>query len=528
MFQHSVVKSMSSIFLFVLILLLSVSGLAQSSPLFGNLQPGPFPIGFKVINISDSSRLVRPKQDYFGNPASSDRTRQLYVHLWYPAKLGKAAPMTFADYVYSSNRTWPQTMTAAAKDKADSNVRNMIQRFFGSVTETAWASLQQTKLLARYNAEPAKGRFPLVVGTLREVSTTLTNEYLASHGYVVAFVQSANDRYETDDATLTALVLNNQLRDLELIVSQLREKPFVDPLKLATLGFSGSGLAPILFAMRHPDVDALALLETGMWGPLGSSYTKTPLYDVRALRVPFFFSYSDSSIGRWPEQQFAEFDQFKFSTRHYFKVNIPKFHHWDFATEGMAASTVLSLRGEQQTDFRQGFEQTNVYLLHFLNAYVKKQAESLASLRHAPASSHIVTLKEIPAIKAAPSRDELAAIIAGQGIERAVQVYREARKRDPEAAIFEEERMNQLANEMARCDQPQTAIELLKLNVEAHPQSVTALINLGNAYATAGQKELAKQRFERALALLPNDATLNGNQKEQMKQTLQQKIEQAR
>lgn len=519
---------MRIIFTLLLVATISPLGLqpAHSSPLFGDLKPGPYAVGFKVIKITDSSRPAKPKQDYFGAHDNSDRARRLYVHLWYPAKPSTAAPLTFADYIYSSDRSWPHEMTETVRRSAQTDVRNRIQRFFGAFPDAAWSGLLQTKLLARRDAEPANGRFPLVVGTLRELSTTITNEYLASHGYVIAFVQFANDRFDADQSIVTALILGNGVRDLELIVSHLRGMSFVDPLKLSTLGFSGSGLTPVLFAMRHPDVDALALLETGVWGPQGSSYTKTPLYDARALRVPFFFSYSDSSIGRWPEQQFAEFEKLKFSTRHYFKVNVPDFHHWDFAAEGMAASTVLSIRGAGQPAFRQGFELTNLHLLHFLNAYVKKDPESLALLRRAPAPNNIAALEEKPGVRAAPSRDEFAAIIANQGIERAVQVYREARQRDPEAAIFQEQRLNLIANELSQQNKLREAIELFKLNVETYPKSASALASLGDGYSQAGQKEMAVRQFEKALELLPNDTGLSNNQKEQLKTMLQQKLSQ--
>ena len=67
---------------------------------------------------------------------------------------------------------------------------------FGAVTDDAWARLKQTPLLARPDAPAAGGRFPLIIGSLRPLSTTVTNEYLASHGYVVAMV----DGEETPDA----------------------------------------------------------------------------------------------------------------------------------------------------------------------------------------------------------------------------------------------------------------------------------------------------------------------------------------
>ena len=41
-------------------------------------------------------------------------------------------------------------------------------------------------MLAQADAEPEKEKFPLLIGMLRPLSTSVTNEMLASNGYVVA------------------------------------------------------------------------------------------------------------------------------------------------------------------------------------------------------------------------------------------------------------------------------------------------------------------------------------------------------
>ena len=50
------------------------------------------------------------------------------------------------------------------------------------------------------------------------------------------------------------------------------------------------------------------------------------------------------------------------------------------------------------------------------------------------------------------------------------------------------------------------AIEIFKLNLLAYPDSADAHYNLADAYLADGQKELARQYAEKALALLDSHA----------------------
>jgi tetratricopeptide (TPR) repeat protein len=50
------------------------------------------------------------------------------------------------------------------------------------------------------------------------------------------------------------------------------------------------------------------------------------------------------------------------------------------------------------------------------------------------------------------------------------------------------------------------AIEIFKLNLVAYPDSADAHLNLADAYLKDGQKDLARQYVEKALALLDSHA----------------------
>ena len=148
--------------------------LAQNrSPLFGSLVPGAHAVGFMKRELRDSARLDLPKLDSAGRPQTADRSRRLVVHIWYPAAAAGAQAMTFRDYMFSH---MPDTASDAARRADEANRRRFFAQF-GTVADSAWSTLQRTRLLATMNAAPASGRFPLIVGQLRPLSTTVTNEY---------------------------------------------------------------------------------------------------------------------------------------------------------------------------------------------------------------------------------------------------------------------------------------------------------------------------------------------------------------
>jgi tetratricopeptide (TPR) repeat protein len=97
------------------------------------------------------------------------------------------------------------------------------------------------------------------------------------------------------------------------------------------------------------------------------------------------------------------------------------------------------------------------------------------------------------------------ALDAPGGVSRAVEIYREARKRDPKAFLFPEALVNQAAYERIPAGQAKEAIELCRLNTEAYPASANTWDSLADAYLADGQAEAAMQAAHMAIQTLPAD-----------------------
>lgn len=88
------------------------------------------------------------------------------------------------------------------------------------------------------------------------------------------------------------------------------------------------------------------------------------------------------------------------------------------------------------------------------------------------------------------------------GVAQVTQQLIEARRKDPDAQLFPEITVSIIGQDHMRAHELKAAVEVLKLVLLAYPQSADANETLGEAYLADGQKELARQYAEKALALL--------------------------
>ncbi len=88
------------------------------------------------------------------------------------------------------------------------------------------------------------------------------------------------------------------------------------------------------------------------------------------------------------------------------------------------------------------------------------------------------------------------------GVAKVTQQLIEAQKKDPQAQLFPEITASTIGQGFLRAGDTKSAIDVLKLVLLAYPDSADANENLAEAYLKDGQKDLARQHAEKALAIL--------------------------
>jgi len=88
------------------------------------------------------------------------------------------------------------------------------------------------------------------------------------------------------------------------------------------------------------------------------------------------------------------------------------------------------------------------------------------------------------------------------GVAEVTEQLTEARRKDQDAQLFPEITVSAIGQDHMRAGKPKLAVEVLKLVLLAYPESADANETLAEAYLADGQKELARQHAEKALALV--------------------------
>jgi dienelactone hydrolase len=107
-----------------------------------------------------------------------------------------------------------------------------------------------------------------------------------------------------------------------------------------------------------------------------------------------------------------------------------------------------------------------------------------------------------------------------------MQKLNDARKKDPNAVLFREDMVNFLGYDHAQSGDVKGAIEIMKLNVAAFPNSPNVYDSLSDVYLADGQKDLARENAKKALELLATDTTDPEQFRDGLRKNAEQKLKQ--
>lgn len=102
----------------------------------------------------------------------------------------------------------------------------------------------------------------------------------------------------------------------------------------------------------------------------------------------------------------------------------------------------------------------------------------------------------------------------------------EARQRDPKAKLFSEALVNVMGYEHLLGGDTKGAVEIMKLNAAAYPNSPNAYDSLADAYLADGQRDQARQNANKALQLLASDTTDPEPRRKGIRDNAEQKLKQ--
>jgi dienelactone hydrolase len=275
-------------------------------------------------------------------------------------------------------------------------------------------------------------------------------------------------------------VIEQWPRDIDAAFAWLTSQPGVDRLRVAVAGASCGVNQAVLTASRHPEVRTVMLLSGGIT-PAARTYLRS------AASMPVFVAASHDDGGivetmRWSLGWSAS----------------PRNRMVEFKAAGHGTDMFAVEKDLQPT------------MLAWLDEHLRNASTTAAAASPSPATAALVEFWDV--------------LARPDGRARARAIIEETRRRDPRFILFPEGELNALAYQVLQGGNPEHAIWLCELNVEAYPRSANTYDSLSDAYLAAGKRTEALRYAEKALEVLETDTTATDEFKALVRESAERKV----
>ena len=256
--------------------------------LWGTLERGPHAVGLTVSSGVDSARIERLPSGNLGG-------RPLDLVVWFPTMRNGLTRETvrFASYVDLSE----ESMVARASRWTNEARRRWLAESVSPVPDSVPRALLDrilsSPMAASLDAGSLAERQPAVLWSTRHATPaaqSVLSEYLASHGYVVAWTRYAGAdslRPPFDDVTPARKIqtLEAHVADMQWALRQLARRRDVDSTRLGVAAWSYSGEPATVLAQRTPSVRVLVGLSTNIFVSTYRGIDIAASFDTLPLRA---------------------------------------------------------------------------------------------------------------------------------------------------------------------------------------------------------------------------------------------------
>jgi hypothetical protein len=474
--------------------------------LWGSLAPGAYGVGFKVIELTDYSRIWGRVRDARGG-MERELPRPIRVSIWYPATHTTSDSMRFRSYVFYHSAS-PAGMRADAFLSGRDSTAYARGDFGGD--GALMTKLLTTRTAATLNAVAASGQFPVVLyaagwNSLSPDNTVLA-EFLASHGFVVATVPQLPRADGIPELSVSAADITVQERDLDFalgfLVASARN---VNPSAVALVGYSMGGVVQLVQGAHRANVRALVGLDpsyvSGHWTALTGSLDG---FDPWKLRMPALVLRSGGAAAEESSQTIL--GRLGYQDRYAAAVGTTS--HGDFSDfpSIVAAMHANFPAGASLAAAQASHDDIDRCVLAFLESTVGPKVGR--SPKFEPARCAPIQLLASPGAPI-PATAELLDSLASSGYDRTRAIVGQLTSRYPTLSIVSEAELNSAAYELLRKGQKRRAVDAFLLNAFAHPASANSYDSLADGYEFADDTTGYLAALRKALALVDGDSSLS-------------------
>jgi tetratricopeptide (TPR) repeat protein len=496
-------------------------------PQLPNLQFGAYSVGFQVFNQLDKGRYIKPKVDFEGKIDEGERALPVQIAVWYPAqKPNNANKILLEEYAFLTKQV-NHYQVLSEKDKQEAREIVRFSAKFGAnidLTDSQILELAQSPTSAVKDASPIKEKFPLILCAYQGGPSlnNILGEYLASWGYVVV-ATSAIRQVATWQANKPQLAINEGVNNLEYLLDFAQSLPFADCQKMGLIGVNFEGMSALLFQMKNMQADAIVSID-GYEGKVGTTQSlfQSVYFEANKLRIPYFSVMQDEqSPSDYLRLSQKALDTLQYSARYYYVLSGMN-HSYLIANLGI----LPNLTAEKYQAYTFLYQSIG----HFFSAYLKKTPSSLSFIQKTSVEngfSREIAKVEIKktALPAVPTTEEFEKLVMSGDLAKVTKIYTEARKLNPKIQLFDYQTLNLFSFRYNQQKKYDKVLAIWQLAAEAYPNSAQVQEKLGDTYLNLNNPTSAKESYKKALDLLPQNQSINANDRENFKKTLFEKIE---
>ena len=511
---------------------------SQSYPLWGELKPGDYQVGFTSIWEFDYSRRYPVAS---GND-SSDKAkkmipRPILINIWYPAERQKS--IEFMPYkAYFDIDTDSEKIRDFAKNYRDYNLSVLAKETlsksrdkFDKEEEALFTELLNTKTASIKNGLAVSEKFPVVIyhqghGASFEDNSVLC-EYLASNGFIVigsSFLKESGETLGVDSR-------NGSIRELIFLLNHISKLPNADVFNVALAGHSGGAQAAILAKSKgYLAIDSIVSLDTTQenynnTNPLWLDFVPKVLENSKSTKGSIIAFTNHTAV-------FQLYDALEEMDRIYVTFPNKALSHNEYIWQGVLAKRLnhkLKLKRNSKSNeetFRElelvekYYKEIANYTLDFLNIELKKDERSKKSMegkisektvyKDASVVSRIIkgqNQSEPYELKSAysPKPRQMRRLIDEKGICHTISILNKFKKEVDFNPIYDPIFASTLITDFLDKKRDGIAIELFRYYESIGINVKKIYLILGRYYAKVGLNDLALKPIKRLLLLDPNN-----------------------
>jgi hypothetical protein len=187
-----------------------------------------------------------------------------------------------------------------------------------------------------------------------------------------------------------------------------------------------------------------------------------------------------------PATNLAVSDALKYSER--YRLELTGMLHQDFSSLSMFSTQSFPTQTRTAETAKREYQTVCRYILNFFNAHLKKDERGLEFITRSPGENGVaesIARFEIRnKMTAPPTEEKFLSVMTQEGFGRAIELYNEARAKEPKQPVFSENFLNQLGYRLINQNRVGSTTFLL---ISGFPLSVPAIVGFIAVFGVAVQ-----------------------------------------